>query len=64
MQSSIVIGISMKLGRSTGKETRAQQARLAAIKDVGRLVCHHTSVRLDDVRAEFWRMAGQNRRVA
>ncbi len=54
----------MKLGRSTGKETRAQQARLAAIKDVGRLVCHHTSVRLDDVRAEFWRMAGQNRRVA
>lgn len=54
----------MKRGRSTGNKTKAQQARLDAIKDIGCIFCHYTRVMLDDVRAEFWNMAGQNRRVA
>lgn len=54
----------MRRGRSTGKKTRAQQARLAAIKHIGCIGRRYSRVMLDDVRAEFWNMAGQNRRVA
>lgn len=54
----------MRRGRSTGKKTKARPAGLDAIKDIGRIACRHTNLMLDDVRAEFWNMAGQNRRVA
>ncbi|HEL3784045.1 TPA: hypothetical protein UM046_004322 [Stenotrophomonas maltophilia] len=54
----------MKRGCKTGNKTKAQQTRLDAIKDIGRFACRRTRVMLDDVRAEFWNMAGQNRRVA
>lgn len=54
----------MKRGRSTGNKTKAQLASLGAIKDVGCIFCHCTRLMLDDVRAEFWNMAGQNRRIA
>lgn len=54
----------MKRGRSTGNKTKAQQARLYAIKGIGRSACRRAYVMLDDVRAEFSNMDGQNRRVA
>jgi len=54
----------MRRGRSTGKKTPTQQARLAAIKETGRIACRRTRLVLVAVRTEFWSMAGQNRRVA
>lgn len=54
----------MKRGRKTGNKTKAQLARLDAIKGVGCNFCHYTRLMLDNVRAEFSNMAGQNRRVA
>lgn len=54
----------MRRGRSTGNKTKEQQARLDAIKGVGCIFCRCSRLILDDVRAEFWDMAGQNRRVA
>lgn len=44
----------MKGGRSTGKKTLSQQARLAAIKDIGCIVAHSLGIRLgeDPVPAE------------
>lgn len=54
----------MKRGRSTGNKIKAQLARLDAIKHIGRIAFRRTYPVLDAVRAEFWNMAGQNRRVA
>ena len=54
----------MKCGRSSGNRTKAQQARFDAIRYIGHTACRHTCLMLDDLRAEFWEMAGQNRRVA
>lgn len=53
----------MRRGRSMGGKTEAQQARLDAIKDIGCIARRRAYVTLDDVRAEFWNMTGQNRRV-
>lgn len=54
----------MRRGRSTGNKTKAQQTRFDTIRDICRIACRRTYVMFDDVRAEFWAMAGQNRRVA
>lgn len=54
----------MKRWRSTGNKAKAQQAKLDAIKDSGCIFCHYARLMLDDPRAGFWEMAGQNRRVA
>lgn len=54
----------MKRGRSTGNKTKAQEARLDAIKDIGCILCRCTRLLLDDVRAEFRGMVGQNRRAS
>lgn len=48
----------MKRGRSTGNKTKAQEVRLDAIKGVGCIFCRCIRLMLDDVRAEFWNMAG------
>ncbi|WP_313217981.1 hypothetical protein [Stenotrophomonas sp.] len=54
----------MKRGLSIGNKTKAEQARLDAIKGVGCILCHYPCLMLEEVRAEFGNMAGQNRRVA
>ncbi|MHC1660602.1 hypothetical protein [Stenotrophomonas maltophilia] len=38
----------MKRGRSTGKQTLAQQARLAAIKDIGCIVAYSLGIRFGE----------------
>lgn len=54
----------MKRGRSTGNKTKAQQIRSPAIRGIGRIASCRTRVMLEGVCAEFWNMAGQNRRTA
>lgn len=54
----------MKRGQSTGNTTKARLAGLGVINDIGRIACYHAYLVLDDVRAELWDMAGQNRRQA
>ena len=54
----------MKRGRSIGNRTKAQLTPPDVSKGVGCIFCHYTRLTHDDVRAEFWEMAGQNRRVA
>ncbi|HEL2957032.1 TPA: hypothetical protein UL931_000228 [Stenotrophomonas maltophilia] len=54
----------MKRDRSTGNKTKTQRAKFDAIRDIDRIAYRRTYVRSDGVRAEFWGMAGQNRRMA